>query len=116
MESICSITATPKDWGSHSVIKRHLFLIPKKFEEVKSKKYRGMFKVKSLEYHKFKPPGYYLCAPEPGRLGCVISIQKGVKTVNATRAEKRLVRKQSFLLYISNRQGLRASVLQNTCN
>ena len=25
-----------------------------------------------------KPPGHYLCTPEPGRLGCVISIQKGV--------------------------------------
>ena len=25
-----------------------------------------------------KPLGHYLCAPEPGRLGCVISIEKGV--------------------------------------
>ena len=30
----------------------------------------------------WKPPGHYmyLCTPEPGRLGCVISIQKGVKS------------------------------------
>ena len=25
-----------------------------------------------------KPPGHYICTPEPGRLGCVISIQNGV--------------------------------------
>ena len=25
-----------------------------------------------------KPPGHNLCTPEPGRLGCVISKQKGV--------------------------------------
>ena len=28
-----------------------------------------------------KPPGHYLCTHEPGRLGCVISIQKGVISI-----------------------------------
>ena len=28
----------------------------------------------------WEPPGHYLCTPEPGRLGCVISIQKGFKS------------------------------------
>ena len=27
----------------------------------------------------WKPPGHYLCIPEPGRLGCIIPIEKGVK-------------------------------------
>ena len=27
-----------------------------------------------------KPPGHYLCIHEPGRLGCVISIKKGVNS------------------------------------
>ena len=48
----------------------------------------------------WEPPGRYLCTPEPGRPGCIISIEKGVKPVDATRAEKRLVRKWSFSLYI----------------
>ena len=40
----------------------------------------------------------YICTSEPSRLGCVISIQKGV---NATSAEKGKVRKRSFpALYI----------------
>ena len=46
-------------------------------------------------------PGHYLRTP-----GCVISIEKGVKPVNAMSPEMRLVRKQRFLLYISHRQGL----------
>ena len=54
----------------------------------------------------WEPPGHYLCTPEPGRPGCVISIEKGVKPVNATSAEKRLGRKRSFPLYISHRRGL----------
>ena len=37
----------------------------------------------------WKPPGHYLYTPEPGRLGCVISIQKDM---NATSAGKRLIR------------------------
>ena len=28
-----------------------------------------------------KPPGHYLCTHEPGRLGCIISIQKGVISI-----------------------------------
>ena len=28
----------------------------------------------------WKPPGHYLCTPEPGRLGCVIYIEKGVNS------------------------------------
>ena len=28
-----------------------------------------------------KPPGHYLCTPEPGRLRCVISTPKGVNGV-----------------------------------
>ena len=39
---------------------------------------REIFKLKC-----WKLPGHYLCTPEPaaaGRLGCVISIQKGVKS------------------------------------
>ena len=36
----------------------------------------------------------------------VMSIGKGVKPVNATSAEKKLLRKRSFPLYISNRRGL----------
>ena len=55
-------------------------------------------------------PGHYLCIPEPGRPGCVISIQK---SVNATSGEKRLVRKQSVLLYISHRQGLKLHPCHN---
>ena len=45
----------------------------------------------------WEPPGHYLCTHELGRLGCVISIQKGV---NITSLEKRLpvVRKRSFPL------------------
>ena len=53
-----------------------------------------------------EPPGHYLCTPEPGRPGCVISIQKGAKPVDTTSQEKRLVRKWSFPLYISHRRGL----------
>ena len=45
------------------------------------------------------PPGNFLCIPEPGRPGCVISLEKGVKPVDATSAEKKLVRKLSFPLY-----------------
>ena len=49
--------------------------------------------------------------PGVGRPGCVISVQKGVKTVNAMSAEKRTVRKWSFLLYISHHQGLKDDLL-----
>ena len=28
----------------------------------------------------WKPPGHYLCTPEPGRLSCIISIHKDVKS------------------------------------
>ena len=41
----------------------------------------------------WEPPGHYLCTPEPGTPGCVISIEKGVKPANATSAERRLERK-----------------------
>ena len=34
-------------------------------------------------------PGHYLCTPEPGRPGCVISVEKGVKPVNEGREETR---------------------------
>ena len=54
----------------------------------------------------WEPPGHYLCTPEPGRPGCVISIEKDVKPANATSAEKRLWRKWSFPLYISPRRCL----------
>ena len=45
--------------------------------------------------------------PEPGRPGCVISIEKGVKPAHATSTEKRLVRKLSFPLYTSHHRGLK---------
>ena len=51
----------------------------------------------SVKPRYLKPAGYYLCTPEPGRLGYVISMQKGV---NTTTAEKRLMRKQRTPLYI----------------
>ena len=57
----------------------------------------------------WEPPGRHLCTPQSGRPGCVISIEKGVKPVNATSAEKILVRKRSFPLYISHRRGLSCS-------
>ena len=31
-----------------------------------------------LKARSWKPPGHYLCAPEPGRPDCVISIEIGV--------------------------------------
>ena len=52
-----------------------------------------------LKLRCWEPPSHYLCTPEPDRPGCIISIQKGMKTVNTTSTEKRLVRKPSFLLY-----------------
>ena len=55
----------------------------------------------------WEQPGHYLCTPEPGRSGCVNSIQIGVKTVKATSTEKRLVRNRSFQLYIFHHQGLK---------
>ena len=30
----------------------------------------------------WEPPGHYVCTTEPGRPGCVISIEKGVKPAN----------------------------------
>ena len=63
---------------------------------------------KRLKPQCWEPPGHYLCTPEPSRPGCIISIQIGVKHVNATSAEKRLERKWSFPLYISPRRGLKA--------
>ena len=60
-----------------------------------------IFKPQCLE-----PPGHYLCPPEPGRPGCVISIQKDVTTVNTMSTEKRLARIRSFPLYISHCRGL----------
>ena len=58
-----------------------------------------------------EPPGHYLCSPEPGWSVCVISIQKDV---NATSAEKRLVRKRNFPLYIPHRPDLK-QYSQNAC-
>ena len=56
-------------------------------------------------------PGHYLCTTEQGKPGCVISIEQGVKPVDATSAEKKLVRKRSFPLYISHRRGLRKYIM-----
>ena len=42
-------------------------------------------------------PSHYLSTHKPGRPGCIISMQKGVK---AKSTGKRLVRKRSFPLYI----------------
>ena len=58
-----------------------------------------------------EPPGHYLCTTEPGWSVCVISIQKDV---NATSAEKRLVRKRNFPLYIHHRRELK-QYSQNAC-
>ena len=44
---------------------------------------------------------YAHLSPEPGRQDCVISLEKGVKPVNTTSTERRLVRKQKFsALYV----------------
>ena len=51
----------------------------------------------------WEPPGHYLCTPEAGRPGCVISIEKGV-----IPAEPRVQRKHSLPLYISHRRDLNA--------
>ena len=59
----------------------------------------------------FEPPGHYLCSPEPGWSVCVISIQK---VANATSAEKRLVRKRNFPLYIPHSRDLK-QYSQNVC-
>ena len=48
----------------------------------------------------WEPPGYYLCTPEQGRPGCVISIQKGMKTVNATSREGTGEKTKFSALYI----------------
>ena len=39
------------------------------------------FAQKGFKPKYLKPPGHYLCTHEPGRLGCVISIQKGIISI-----------------------------------
>ena len=58
-----------------------------------------------------EPPGHYLCTPEPGWSVCVISIQKDV---NATSAEKRLLRKRNCPLYIPHCRDFK-QYSQNAC-
>ena len=48
-----------------------------------------------------EPTAHYLCTPEPGRLGWVISKEKGVTPVNATSAE--VTGEKSSLLYMERR-------------
>ena len=83
---------------------------------------------KTLKPRCWEPPGRYLCTPEPGRPGCVISMQKGMISLKAMSTVKRLVRQKSGFnvrianwmalphtgektmfpaLYISHRRGLR---------
>ena len=50
-------------------------------------------KIYSIKPRCLEPPGHYLCTTEPGRPGCVISIEKAAKIVNTASAEKRLMRK-----------------------
>ena len=54
----------------------------------------------------WEPPGPYLCTPEPDIPGCVISIQKSVKPVNATSAERRPVRKRGVFPFIYPTAGI----------
>ena len=61
-----------------------------------------LYQIKYSKRFCWEPPGHYLSVPEPGRPGCVIAIEIGVKSVIATSAGRRLARKRSFPLYISH--------------
>ena len=52
-----------------------------------------------------RPVITYAHRSQADRVAYIISVQKGVKTVNATSAEESLVRKWSFPLCISHRRG-----------
>ena len=54
--------------------------------------------LKILKPWRWEPPGHNLSTPEPGRPGCVIFIQKGVK--NCERHKRREEKTEFSALYI----------------
>ena len=59
----------------------------------------------------WKPLGHYLYTPEPGRLGCVISIQKGMKSDAYTVSIYQKVTKNLPVSFYSHMLGFNIGVI-----
>ena len=64
----------------------------------------------------WKQPGHYLCTPEPGILGCVISTQKGVKSDAYPVAVSQKVTKNLLFFFYSPTPGFKPNFKENTTN